>query len=88
MDISLYGAVTGASRVHIYDPATTELVKMGDFESVACKKRSEVWKYFLIDNKSKKKVKCKKSPIIQDFTSCPTNMLRHLQRSHLLLNNV
>ena len=46
-------------------------IKMGDAEWVECKKRSEVWKHFLIDKKNKNKVKCKK---------CPTDLTDRLDR--------
>jgi len=55
-----------------------------DAEWIECKKRSVVWKHFLIDKKSNKRVKCKNCLITQDFTSGTTNMLRHLQRHHHL----
>jgi len=55
-----------------------------DAEWIECKKRSVVWKHFLIDKTSRVKVKCKRCLITQDFISGTTNMLRHLQRHHHL----
>ena len=56
---------------------------MGDTEWTECKKRSDIWKYFLLDNKHKDKVKCKKcSTVLYNYKSATTNMWKHLERSH------
>ena len=47
---------------------------MGDAEWIECKKRSEVWKYFLIDKNDKHRVKCKKCPTILKYLSSTTSM--------------
>ena len=52
----------------------------GGIEWIECKKRSDVWKYFLIDKKHKDRVKCKKCPtILYNFKSATTNMWKHLE---------
>ena len=56
---------------------------MGDSEWTECKKRSDIWKYFLLDNKHKDKVKCKKcETVLFNYKSSTTDMWRHLERSH------
>ena len=63
--------------------STKKVLKMGDTEWTECKKRSDIWKYFLLDNKHKDKVKCKKcSTVLYNYKSATTNMWRHLERSH------
>ena len=63
--------------------STKKVLKMGDTEWTECKKRSDIWKYFLLDNKHKDKVKCKKcSTVLYNYKSSTTDMWRHLQRSH------
>ena len=58
--------------------------KLEDAVWIECKKRSEVWKHFLIDKNNKCGVKCKKCPTILAYTSSTTNMWRHLEGSHLM----
>ena len=59
---------------------------MGDYHTpsqwVQCEKRSDVWKHFLIDKNNKKRVKCKKCPMILEYVSSTTNMWRHMERAH------
>ena len=56
---------------------------MEDSEWTECKKRSDIWKYYLLDNKHKDKVKCKKcSTVLYNYKSATTSMWRHLERSH------
>ena len=63
--------------------STKKVLKMGDTEWTECKKRSDIWKYFLLDNKHKDKVKCKKcSKVLYNYKSATTNMWKHLERSH------
>ena len=52
-----------------------------DAEWTQCKKRSDVWKHFLID-KSKNRVKCKKCQHIQANHSSTSNMLNHIRHQH------
>ena len=60
----------------------------GGIDWTECKKRSDVWKHFLIDKNKKDKVKCKKCPtIIYNYKSATTNMWKHLERKHLMISS-
>ena len=61
----------------------TSIFKIGYVEWVQCNKRSEVWKYFLIDKKNKDRVKCKKCQhTMAHLHTSTSNMLMHLRHNH------